>query len=105
MGGISGSATLPMRCKLVGHLLLLEVQLGIVAQVLPLAAPAGAEVLAERRHAQLRILVELGGHGLQEVLLGLGHAQVHHVAGGYLGHEDDQILDGAPGTCPRPPCR
>jgi hypothetical protein len=36
--------------------------------------------------------METRGHGFQEVLLGFGNAQIHHVAGRYAGHENDQII-------------
>ena len=79
--------------ELVDDLLLLEVQLGVVAQVLPLAAAAGAEVLAEGRGAQLGVGVEGRGHGFEEVLFGAGDAQIDHVAGGDLRNEDDEVVE------------
>ena len=50
-------------------------------------------MLAKRFYAQLRVLMEFRGYGLQKVLLGLRHAQVHHVAGGHLAHENHQVAD------------
>ncbi len=94
-GGHLGQLDLADAGELVAHLAGLEAQLLVVGQVLPLAASADAEVLAEG-FGTVRRPLHVAHHGALHVAAAL-HADlhVHHVARHGHRHEDHHLLPAA----------
>ena len=74
-------------------LLLLEAQLRLVAQGLPLAAAALVGARAVRADAQGRGVEELDDARLGEAALAARDADAHAVAGQAAAHEEDEVVD------------
>ena len=77
-------------------MLLLLPELYFVRNMLPLAAAARAEMLAERHHPLRRKRMETNGLGFPKVLFLLGDAQVHYIAGSHraINENDDFAVAG-----------
>ena len=76
--------------ELVEHLLLLEAQLLVVGQLLPLASSAYAEMTASGRHATVAQLVPLDDFCLGIAVLLAAYLEIDHVARHGPGNEDYQ---------------
>ena len=76
-------------------LLLLELELGVVGERLPLAAAALVGVAAGRRHAARGGGEDLERGAPRRSSLAPRHPAPHAVAGHGAAHEDDEVVDAA----------
>ena len=86
-----GQLNLADACQLIEDLLLLEPELLVVGQVLPLAASADAEVLAEGHGTYLALLDETYDLALGKRVLLAAYLYVADVAGHTPGHEHHEV--------------
>jgi len=78
--------------KVVGHLLLLVLDLVFVAEALPFAAAAHAIVLAEGHGTLGRVFVKLHGYGFGILVLLALDLQIDYIAGYYIRNKNDQVV-------------
>jgi len=79
-------------CQLVEHLLLLEFQLLLVGQILPLATTADTKVLTKGRRAYITIFYKAHHLALGKGVFLTSNLYVAHVARHTKGYENHQVL-------------